>query len=171
MLAYSNLRRIRGPSHRMRCYVGMRDLRECRHACTTLQPTCSQIASSCARRAVQQRPVCHAGRKLPSSAGGPSRLGGGLWRLLGGPRRANRAQSLDPRASALLLRPSGAKAARRRLGGEPPGLLVDGGANVGRATARWLAALGDTFGRATARNRTQAPGGGGGGTSRTKKPP
>ncbi|CAK0876663.1 unnamed protein product, partial [Prorocentrum cordatum] len=49
------------------------------------------------------------------------------------------------------------EAARRRLGGEPPGLLVDGGANVGRATARWLAAMGDTFGRATARNRSQAP--------------
>eukprot|EP00928_Gymnodinium_smaydae_P042894 TRINITY_DN28844_c0_g2_i1.p1 TRINITY_DN28844_c0_g2~~TRINITY_DN28844_c0_g2_i1.p1 ORF type:complete len:551 (+),score=115.80 TRINITY_DN28844_c0_g2_i1:165-1655(+) len=45
---------------------------------------------------------------------------------------------------------------RRRMGGELPGLLVDGGANVGRATARWMASLGDTFGRAAARNKSHA---------------
>ncbi|CAE8661482.1 unnamed protein product, partial [Polarella glacialis] len=47
--------------------------------------------------------------------------------------------------------------ARRQNGGIPPGLLVDGGANVGRATARWIAALGDSFGRRMSRNKTQAP--------------
>lgn len=46
---------------------------------------------------------------------------------------------------------------RRRHGGELPGLLVDGGANVGRATARWIAALGDVFGRRAAQNESQAP--------------
>jgi len=46
---------------------------------------------------------------------------------------------------------------RRRLGGGVPGLLVDGGANIGRATARWFAAFGDAFGRRAAQNRTQAP--------------
>lgn len=49
------------------------------------------------------------------------------------------------------------EATRRQLHGALPGLLVDGGANVGRATARWMAALGDAFGRRMARNATQAP--------------
>jgi len=49
------------------------------------------------------------------------------------------------------------QSARVQLDGELPGLLVDGGANVGRATARWMAALGDAFGRRVARNTTQTP--------------
>lgn len=44
---------------------------------------------------------------------------------------------------------------QRRVGF--PGLLVDGGANVGRATARWIAALGDAFGRRASRNPNHAP--------------
>eukprot|EP00929_Paragymnodinium_shiwhaense_P092298 TRINITY_DN52171_c0_g1_i1.p1 TRINITY_DN52171_c0_g1~~TRINITY_DN52171_c0_g1_i1.p1 ORF type:complete len:485 (+),score=91.84 TRINITY_DN52171_c0_g1_i1:114-1568(+) len=46
---------------------------------------------------------------------------------------------------------------KRKLGGKLPGLLVDAGANVGRATARWIAAFGDTFGRRTSKNASQAP--------------
>ena len=38
-----------------------------------------------------------------------------------------------------------------------PGLLVDGGANVGRATARWIASFGDSFGRQMAQNPAVAP--------------
>lgn len=49
------------------------------------------------------------------------------------------------------------EAARQRGGGALPGLLVDGGANVGRATSRWIAAFGDVFGRRAAANKTQAP--------------
>mmetsp|Transcript_47016 Transcript_47016/g.130995 ORF Transcript_47016/g.130995 Transcript_47016/m.130995 type:complete len:497 (-) Transcript_47016:28-1518(-) len=49
------------------------------------------------------------------------------------------------------------EATKRRFDGALPGLLVDGGANVGRATARWIAAFGDVFGRRVAKNGTQAP--------------
>mmetsp|Transcript_67402 Transcript_67402/g.158003 ORF Transcript_67402/g.158003 Transcript_67402/m.158003 type:complete len:450 (+) Transcript_67402:61-1410(+) len=48
------------------------------------------------------------------------------------------------------------QAARQRNGGIPPGLLVDGGANVGRATARWIASFGDAFGRRVSRNSSHA---------------
>ncbi|OLP99176.1 hypothetical protein AK812_SmicGene18269 [Symbiodinium microadriaticum] len=48
------------------------------------------------------------------------------------------------------------QAARQRNGGIPPGLLVDGGANVGRATARWIASFGDAFGRRVSRNDSHA---------------
>lgn len=48
------------------------------------------------------------------------------------------------------------EAARRRAGGSAPGLLIDGGANVGRATARWMAVFGDAFGRKLAANATHA---------------
>ncbi|CAJ1420929.1 unnamed protein product [Effrenium voratum] len=48
------------------------------------------------------------------------------------------------------------EAARRREQ-VAPGLLVDGGANVGRATARWIASLGDSFSRQMAKNQSQAP--------------
>mmetsp|Transcript_15761 Transcript_15761/g.42978 ORF Transcript_15761/g.42978 Transcript_15761/m.42978 type:complete len:459 (-) Transcript_15761:323-1699(-) len=44
----------------------------------------------------------------------------------------------------------------RRFPASIPGILVDGGANIGRATARWLAAFGDSFGRRAQRNSTQA---------------
>ena len=45
-----------------------------------------------------------------------------------------------------------------------PGLLVDGGANVGRATGRWIAGLGDTFAR-------RLEGGAGGAVCGTGGPP
>ncbi|CAK9076715.1 Ubiquitin-like domain-containing protein [Durusdinium trenchii] len=41
--------------------------------------------------------------------------------------------------------------------GRIPGILVDGGANVGRASARWVAAFGDSFGRQLGQNATTAP--------------
>eukprot|EP00435_Cladocopium_sp_Y103_P047275 s1781_g13.t2 len=38
-----------------------------------------------------------------------------------------------------------------------PGLLVDGGANVGRATARWISSFGDSFSRQISSNPSVAP--------------